>query len=45
MIGKEDLLLDDVEADHLQDKMTHKTSAGDKDVELEIISGSRFQES
>ena len=45
VIGNEDLLLDHIEAEHLEDKMDHKESAGDKDEELEIISCSRFHES
>ena len=45
MIGKEDFLLDDIEAAHLQDKMAHEVCAGSKDKKLEIISSPRFQES
>ena len=45
MVGKEDLLFDDIEADHLENEMDDKVKARDKDEELEIISSSRFQES
>ena len=45
MIGKEDVLLEHVEAAHLQDKMDHEVCARSKDEKLEIISGSRLEES